>query len=199
MAQLNPTKLLKLNNVLQGITCAGSLVSPRVVLSAYHCAVPIRSRSRRPCDHSDGERLAVLGLHEYRPWRLEDYKTIPIIKALYPPHAGVRKHEYDSHDFVLFVLSSPAKYSTTVSPICLPRSNAEYSGAKAVAAGWGRTHKPSISPWPSPVLKAVRLTVSRKKYKHKKIFGTILSKKEDLYQDPCAGDSGDFTAVLFHL
>jgi len=166
--------------------CAGSLVSPSVILSAYHCAVPFGRN--KACDHSDGRRLAELGVHNV--WNRADLQVISIIDVLFPPYAGLRSSNYKTHDFALFVLKKPALYNSNVSPICLPIPNADHGGVKAVAAGWGRTNKPSISKWPSNVLKVVDLRVSRKKYKHKKIFGTILYKKQNLYQDPCAGDSG---------
>ena len=61
---------------------------------------------------------------------------------------------------------------------------------KAVAAGWGRFEKPSVNTGQSPVLRKVWLTVSKKKYNHWKMCGTIVSQIDNYYQDPCAGDSG---------
>ena len=43
----------------------------------------------------------------------------------------------------------------------------------------------------SPVPRRVDLRVSKKKYKHFKMFGTELRKDENgVFEDPCAGDSG---------
>ena len=43
----------------------------------------------------------------------------------------------------------------------------------------------------SPVLREVDLTVSSYKYKHKKMFGTLVKKNKDGEpMDPCSGDSG---------
>ena len=42
----------------------------------------------------------------------------------------------------------------------------------------------------SEFLKEVDLTVSQTRFKHKKMFGTLMEKKNGTYQDPCAGDSG---------
>jgi hypothetical protein len=39
-------------------------------------------------------------------------------------------------------------------------------------------------------LKQVKLKVSRMRYKHRAMFGTLLRKKQGIYQDPCTGDSG---------
>ena len=42
----------------------------------------------------------------------------------------------------------------------------------------------------SPKLRRVDLIVSRHKFKHYKMFGTLVEKKDGKWQDPCAGDSG---------
>ena len=93
-------------------------------------------------------------------------------------------------------------FTSKIRPICLPDPGEEFYGRKVVTAGWGRTHKPSNrslhsdpnelkNSGQSPVLKAVRLTVSQKRYNHTKLIGTELSKnKEGEYKDPCSGDSG---------
>ena len=122
--------------------------------------------------------------------KLQEYTTIPIIKVLTPQDEGLRVGHKDSHDFALLVLKEPAKRTPTIGPICLPEPNAEFGGKKATAAGWGRTDKPSVSRVQSPVLKKVVLTVSNKRYWHHNMFGTRVNKKDNLYQDPCSGDSG---------
>jgi len=170
--------------------CAGTLVSPRVLLSAFHCTTNPRKSFTESCDHSDGKRLAVLGRHEILPHRMSSYKTIPVIKVFTPPNAPFTGNDDKSHDFSLLLLKHPAHYSSKVSPICLPEPHAEFGGLKATAAGWGRTDKPSVSRRQSPVLKSVDLTVDPMEYRHKKMFGTKLSMKENQYQDPCSGDSG---------
>jgi len=168
--------------------CAGTLVSPRIILSAYHCTVP--SGATKTCDHSDGERLAVFGRHEINLNYIRNYKTIPVINVFAPPYAHLRTHDYRTHDFALLLLQHPAKYTSKVSPICLPEPNAEFGGLTATAAGWGRTDKPTVNSRQSPVLKAVDLTVDTKKYGHSKMFGTKISGIDGRYQDPCSGDSG---------
>ena len=48
-------------------------------------------------------------------------------------------------------------------------------------------------PWTgrqSVLLKRVNLKVSKKKFKHTKMFGTNLEFKRGEWQDPCSGDSG---------
>merc|ERR1719481_2401087 len=118
----------------------GALVSQRVVLSAYHCANHRDSTSIKECDHSDGKRVAKLGMHNDQiDWKDGDQEqTIPIIEVHYPPNPWYRQNEdYTHHDFVLFRLASNARYTSKVSPICLPAPNSEYGGESATAAGWG--------------------------------------------------------------
>ena len=171
--------------------CGGSLVSPRIVLSAYHCSVDPTSRSKKACDHSDGKRLAILGQNRIDMKNLHSYYTIPVIAVKSPPNAWLEYKDYYSHDFAMLVLEKPAKYSEYVSPICLPHSHAEYGGKWAEAAGWGRTDAPSVSRAQSPRLKTVSLKVNWRKYKHRFMFGTFLKKNDyGTHEDPCLGDSG---------
>ena len=159
-------------------------------MSAFHCT---KTDTYGPCDV---KRLAVFGRHEIKWFQLSNYYTIPVIKVFSPPHAPLYLDDYRTHDFALLFLQHPAKYSSKVSPICLPEPHAEFGGMKATAAGWGRTDKPSVNKEQSPVLKSVDLTVDPMEYKHKKMFGTKVSMKENQYQDPCTGDSGNFTALF---
>jgi len=188
--------IVRLVDGCPGGLCAGTLVSPKVVLSAYHCTVTMGGPSKQSCDHSDGKRLAVLGSHVFKYQHLNTYEKIPVIQVLAPPHAPLDPlihrgiQDYRSHDFALLVLQYPAKFHNKVSPICLPEPYAEFGGQRAIAAGWGRFAKPSVNVYQSPFLRMVELSVSPKRYRHTKMFGTVLTKKEDEYQDPCSGDSG---------
>ena len=131
-----------------------------------------------------------LNTNTIHPGAIQTYYTIPVIEARSPPNAWLTLEDYDSHDLAMVILKHPAKYDDYVRPICLPHLNAEHGGKFAVAAGWGRTDKPSVSRHQSPRLKSVRLKVDSWKYMHGFMFGTFLSKKFNKYQDPCSGDSG---------
>jgi len=172
-----------------GGVCGGALVSPRIVLTAYHCANSIYSDSIELCDHSDGERKAILGRTGIDMKKKDSYYMIPVIEARAPPNGWLSYGNYKTHDFALLILQKPAVYNCWVQPICLPPPDFDYTGNKsAVAAGWGRTD--SISTKQSKTLKYVWLKVNPRKYNHTFMFGTFLSKRDGVYQDPCSGDSG---------
>ena len=162
--------------------CLGALISPKIVLSSFHCT--IAKGEKTTCDHSDEKRLAVLGLHFYSLDDLQEYYTIPVVDVRHPNKARLT-FNLESHDFAMLILKKPAIFSPKVCPICLPHENANFDGLPAVSAGWGLTGTKY-----SPVLKMVNLLVSRKKYAHKYVFGTILYHDDGTYHDPCAGDSG---------
>ena len=165
--------------------CGGALVSPRVILSAFHCA----DVGYKICKNG----TAVLGAHEYNYWKRHKYYSVKVVDVLYPenPHRDYEPWYSNNHDFALMVLEEPAKMSPTVQPICLPQPQADYGGLDAIASGWGRFAAPDISTSQSNFLRKVTLKVSKKTYYHRHYFGTELNKnKKGEWMDPCRGDSG---------
>ena len=165
-------------------------MSPRIVLTAHHCTTRLWGFATKSCDHSDEQRLAILGRHVIEHDSLHRYYTIPVVEVRSPPNAYLFRDDYNSHDFAMVILKHPAMYNEWVSPICLPHQNTEYGWKWVKGAGWGKTGPPSVSRSQSPKLKDVWLRVNPRKYKHRFMFGTFLSRKQNQYQDPCAGDSG---------
>ena len=136
-------------------------MSPRIIATAFHCTKSPDDDGNKPCDHSNGARLAIIGQHSVDPFNMDSYPTIPIIEARAPPNAGPISDEasVESHDFAIAILQKPVEWSDKVRPICLPPQGEEHGGKKAIAAGWGRTAAPEVSESQSSVLK-VRLKLS---------------------------------------
>ena len=165
--------------------CAGSLISPSFVLSAFHCTID--TLTRQVCDQKLGRTVAYFGLHKIDMRHLKKYYSIPITDAKYP-RRGRNFKPMESHDFVLMILQSPVRFSEKVSPICLPVQNQEFLNKIATAAGWGMYGLRSPQ---SPTLLKVDLVVSPQKFPFCKMFGTQIARnKHGEYQDPCRGDSG---------
>ena len=134
--------------------CGGALVSPRIIVSARHCAV--RPFDKLPCDHSDGQTRAYLGLHSYNASQKESYYSIPIA-AVKTPSFIPKKGDKEFDDFVIFILKYPAVYSKVVRPICLPQQYEESYNKKATVVGWGMFRTGSTK---SPFLNKVELKIS---------------------------------------
>ena len=92
-----------------GTTCGGSLLSKRIIASAFHCTVKSSVSKKKSCDHSDGKRVAIIGAHDISKQNME----VPIIAVKTPPHATkpITQKNPESHDFALVVLESPVQWN----------------------------------------------------------------------------------------
>ena len=176
--------------------CGGVLVSHRIVLSAYHCAIRPYDLTKI-CDHSDGSRRAYFGIYEFEDEEAHTYYSISIIDAIAPKH-HVPDESLEMHDFIIFILKTSVTYSITVRPICLPEQYEDFYNFIAEVAGWGMFEVNSTM---SSVLRKTPVRVVQFPNKHCKMTSTVVTlNKEGLPQDPCAGDSGlypNFMRLLF--
>ncbi|XP_023344730.1 venom serine protease [Eurytemora carolleeae] len=164
--------------------CTGSLISDRHILTSYHCLKI--SKTKTPCDHSDGERKALIGTNTFER---KNPNGISLKKYYFPGIAGIDLQDLNSTDLAIYELETTVQFNSSVLPVCLPQSGTkDYTGLEAISAGWGdyRVGRNTNS----KVLRSVSLTVAPP-IQHHTLFSTITEKNEDgLYKDPCAGDSG---------
>ena len=89
--------------------CGGSLISRRIVASAYHCTVDKKITKMEPCDHSRGDRVAIIG-SSYIHGHIDHYDTVPIVNVLFPEGAPYDLKDITSHDFALLVLKESVTF-----------------------------------------------------------------------------------------
>ena len=105
---------------LEIITCGGSLISPHVVLSAYHCSCNWIGQGQH-VDYTTLNSFAKLGAHNLNH---QTYIKKKIIDVKFPPNPVPYSPSLEippnKHDLVMFILKEPVKFSLKISPICLP-------------------------------------------------------------------------------
>ena len=170
--------------------CGGSIVSPSVFLTAYHCTCNYYFEGRQ-VNYKLLNMVALIGAHDVR--KPNSCKSVKVIDCKFPLNPKPYSHllekaglpQNDRHDIAMCIFEKPITFTETISPICLPNLEVNSAGKNAFTAGWGKTEMERVS----PVLKKVEQTVSEQEritYIHNQLT-TKLSEKGTT----CSGDSGN--------
>uniref|UniRef100_A0A8D1J1D7 chymotrypsin n=2 Tax=Sus scrofa TaxID=9823 RepID=A0A8D1J1D7_PIG len=123
--------------------CGGSLISEDWVVTAAHCGVTT----------SD---VVVAGEYDQAS-DAEDIQVLKIAKVFKNPNFSLLTVR---NDITLLKLATPARFSRTVSAVCLPSASDDFpAGTLCATTGWGKTKytgiktPPNISP-PAPPIPA---------------------------------------------
>jgi len=158
--------------------CGGTLLNSKTVLTAGHCLEGVRANQFK----------VVLGEHN-----LEINENEQVIEVSY-----VRYKDYNTetlnNDFAIIRLRTNAKFTQSVSPICLPEANSiNYDSRLATVTGWGRLREGGS--WPD-ILQEVNVNTmtnsqctTNTDYNPGEVTSTMICARAP-GKDACSGDSG---------
>ncbi|XP_052587934.1 granzyme G-like [Peromyscus californicus insignis] len=151
--------------------CGGFLVRDNFVLTAAHCL--------------GSSMTVILGAHNIKAQE-DTQQIIPVAKAISHPDYNPNDH---SNDIMLLKLQRKAIRTKAVSPLKLPRANAQLKpGYVCHLAGWGR--KSLHATKGTDLLQEAEFTIQDDQ-KCKRLFHNYIKTKEI-----CAGDPKEIQAVF---
>ncbi|KAL7639943.1 UNVERIFIED_CONTAM: hypothetical protein RMT77_009356 [Armadillidium vulgare] len=113
------------------ILCSASLINNLYLLTAAHCFNSFLLENKK----IDVTRFTIVfGLH--RRGNFYEYKDVrPIVQVIIPKEYVCTNK---SHDIALIKMKNPVtRYTSKISPICLPPNGPKYENVSAIVCGWG--------------------------------------------------------------
>ena len=116
--------------------CGGVLITKYHVLCAAHCMVPHRRIGDRNLYTGNIEDVKIrMGAPE-RSAEIDQDLTFGVERiTMHPQSSLVGTPKYD---IAIIKLRTPVPYSSSIYPICLPKSQENFRGSNATVVGWGK-------------------------------------------------------------
>ncbi|KAL7639945.1 UNVERIFIED_CONTAM: hypothetical protein RMT77_009358 [Armadillidium vulgare] len=115
------------------LICSASLINNFYLLTAAHCFNMYRL-GNHTWEINVTSISVVLGAHKRKT--LSEYEDVrSIVQVIIHENFGCSNK---SHDIALIKMNEPlTRYTSTISPICLPPSGPTYENVSAIVSGWG--------------------------------------------------------------